>query len=116
VVQCLRSFDCACSANRARRGVSFGAGALWSRLRRGRHVPAASQFVKRWFPIEERGKANGLIFAGVGIGAGLTPPLATAIILRYGWRAAFWFSAAIDAIASLVWYLAAAILLENTLW
>ena len=69
--------------------------------------PAASQFVKRWFPVEERGKANGLIFAGVGIGAGLTPPLATAIILRHGWRAAFWFSAAIDALASLVWYLAA---------
>ena len=69
--------------------------------------PAASQFVKRWFPVNERGKANGLIFAGVGMGAGLTPPLATAIILRYGWRAAFWFSAAIDAVASLVWYLAA---------
>ena len=69
--------------------------------------PAASQFVKRWFPANERGKANGLIFAGVGIGAGLTPPLVTAIILRYGWRAAFWFSAAIDAVVSLVWYLTA---------
>jgi ACS family glucarate transporter-like MFS transporter len=69
--------------------------------------PAASQFVKRWFPADERGKANGMIFAGVGIGAGLTPPLVTAIILRHGWRAAFWFSAAIDAVASLVWYVAA---------
>lgn len=69
--------------------------------------PAASQFVKRWFPVNERGKANGLIFAGVGIGAGLTPPLVTAIILRHGWRAAFWFSAAIDATASLVWYVIA---------
>ncbi len=69
--------------------------------------PAASQFVERWFPVGERGKANGLIFAGVGIGAGLTPPIVTAIILRHGWRAAFWFSAAIDAVVSLVWYLAA---------
>lgn len=69
--------------------------------------PAASQFVKRWFPVDERGKANGLIFAGVGIGAGLTPPVVTAIILRHGWRAAFWFSAAIDAAASLVWYVVA---------
>ena len=32
--------------------------------------PAANQFVERWFPIEERGKANGIIFAGVGLGAG----------------------------------------------
>ena len=69
--------------------------------------PAASQFVERWFPVGERGKANGLIFAGVGAGAGLTPPLVTAIILRHGWRAAFWFSAAIDVVVSLVWYLAA---------
>jgi len=29
------------------------------------------------------------------------------MILRYGWRAAFWFSAAADAAVSLVWYLAA---------
>ena len=69
--------------------------------------PAASQFVERWFPVGERGKANGFVFAGVGIGAGLTPPLVTAIILRHGWRAAFWFSAVIDVAVSLVWYLAA---------
>ena len=69
--------------------------------------PAASQFVERWFPVDERGKANGFVFAGVGIGAGLTPPLVTAIILRHGWRAAFWCSATIDVAVSLVWYLAA---------
>lgn len=69
--------------------------------------PAASQFVERWFPVDERGKANGFVFAGVGIGAGLTPPLVTAIILRHGWRAAFWVSALIDLAVSLVWYLAA---------
>src|SRR5579864_1366890 len=40
--------------------------------------PATSQFVERWFPVVERGKANGIIFAGVGLGSGLTPPLVTA--------------------------------------
>lgn len=68
--------------------------------------PAASQFVERWFPVKERGKANGLIFAGVGLG-GMTPPIVTAIILRYGWRGAFWFSACTGIAAGLVWYLAA---------
>ena len=29
--------------------------------------PATSQFVERWFPVSERGKANGLIFAGIGL-------------------------------------------------
>jgi ACS family glucarate transporter-like MFS transporter len=68
--------------------------------------PAASQFVERWFPAQERGKANGFIFAGVGLG-GITPPLMTAIILNYGWRAAFLFSACVAATAGLVWFLVA---------
>lgn len=66
--------------------------------------PAASQFVERWFPIAERGRANGIIFAGVGIGSGLTPKMVTAIILHFGWRASFWLSAMIGLLAALVWY------------
>ena len=69
--------------------------------------PATSQFVERWFPTQERGKANGLIFGGVGVGSGLAPPLVTAIILHFGWRASFWFSAAVGAVVGAVWYLAA---------
>ncbi len=30
--------------------------------------PASNQFVSRWIPMQERGIANGLIFAGVGVG------------------------------------------------
>jgi MFS transporter, ACS family, glucarate transporter len=69
--------------------------------------PATSQFVERWFPMRERGKANGIIFGGVGVGAGLTPPLVTAIILHYGWRASFWFSAIVGVIVAIAWYLIA---------
>jgi ACS family glucarate transporter-like MFS transporter len=69
--------------------------------------PAASQFVERWFPISERGKANGIIFGGVGVGSGFTPPIVTAIILHFGWRASFWFSAICGIIAGVVWYLSA---------
>ena len=39
--------------------------------------PSANQFIARWIPTSERGIANGLIFAGVGAGAGLTPLLIT---------------------------------------
>jgi ACS family glucarate transporter-like MFS transporter len=69
--------------------------------------PAANQFVARWVPIQERGFINGLIFAGVGAGSGLTPPLLTWIITHHGWRAAFWFSALIGLAAGAVWWLAA---------
>jgi ACS family glucarate transporter-like MFS transporter len=77
--------------------------------------PATSQFVERWFPVRERGKANGLIFAGIGL-SGLTPPLVTAIILHYGWRASFWFSACVGAAAGSVWYIAARDTPEQHKW
>jgi ACS family glucarate transporter-like MFS transporter len=69
--------------------------------------PAANQFVARWIPVQERGKANGWIFAGVGAGAGLTPPLLTGIISDHGWRASFWFCAVIGVLVGLIWYVAA---------
>jgi ACS family glucarate transporter-like MFS transporter len=66
--------------------------------------PAANQFVANWIPQQERGIINGLIFAGVGAGSGLTPPLLTWIILSEGWRAAFWFSAAVGCFAGAIWW------------
>lgn len=67
--------------------------------------PASNQLVAQWIPLEERGKANGSIFAGVGAGAGLTPPLLTWIIAHYGWRASFWFSAIVGTLAGAIWFL-----------
>src|SRR5580658_2857084 len=66
--------------------------------------PAANQFVARWIPQQERGFINGLIFAGVGAGSGLTPPLLTWLITNYGWRAAFWFSSVVGLAVCIVWW------------
>lgn len=63
--------------------------------------PATTQFVARWIPQSERGKVNGLIFAGVGAGSGLTPPLLSWIIRTYDWRAAFWFDACLGILAAI---------------
>jgi len=69
--------------------------------------PASNQFVSRWIPSAERGIANGLIFAGVGVGAGATPILITHVMVRYGWRWSFWMSAVIGLMAGTVWYFVA---------
>ena len=69
--------------------------------------PAANQFVAHWIPVRERGIANGWIFAGVGAGAGLTPPLITYCMVHYGWRSSFWVCAVIGFVAGAVWFLAA---------
>jgi ACS family glucarate transporter-like MFS transporter len=66
--------------------------------------PASNRLVANWIPSQDRGLANGVIFAGVGFGSGITPPLVTYIILHDGWRASFWISAAIGLAAGLVWY------------
>lgn len=66
--------------------------------------PSANQFVARWVPQKERGIVNGLIFAGIGIGGGLTPPLLTWIILSRGWRAAFWLDAVLGVFGATVWW------------
>ena len=69
--------------------------------------PASNQFVSRWIPSAELGIANGLIFAGVGVGAGVTPILITHVMVRYGWRWSFWISAIIGLIAGTAWYFVA---------
>jgi ACS family glucarate transporter-like MFS transporter len=78
--------------------------------------PCANQFVERWFPISERGKANGIIFGGSGLGSAVAPPLITAIILGYGWHASFWFCALLGALAGAVWYLVARNTPESHPW
>jgi ACS family glucarate transporter-like MFS transporter len=65
--------------------------------------PASNRLVANWIPPHERGLANGLIFAGVGIGGGLAPPLITFIMLNHSWRWAFWVCAGIGLLAWLVW-------------
>jgi len=66
--------------------------------------PASNCIVAAWVPNHERGIANGLIFAGTGVGAGITPPLVTYLLVHYGWRSSFWVSSALGFAAGLVWY------------
>jgi ACS family glucarate transporter-like MFS transporter len=69
--------------------------------------PSSNRFVAEWIPSHERGIANGLIFAGVGAGAGVAPPLIVYIMQNYGWRTSFVISALIGLAAGLIWYVLA---------
>ena len=69
--------------------------------------PAGNRLVASWIPLRERGIANGIIFAGVGAGSFLAPPLITAILLNWGWRWSFWISAFIGLAGGVVWFLIA---------
>lgn len=69
--------------------------------------PSGNQFIERWFPIHERGRASGIVFGGVGLGSALAPPVLTSIILAYNWHVAFWFCAIVGLVAAAVWVLIA---------
>jgi ACS family glucarate transporter-like MFS transporter len=66
--------------------------------------PSSNCVVAAWIPSSERGKANGFIFAGVGFGAGITPPLVTYLLIHSGWRASFWASSVLGLAAGWGWY------------
>lgn len=66
--------------------------------------PASNCIVSAWIPSTERGIANGVIFAGVGFGAGVTPPFITYILLHYGWRASLWMSAFLGLMVGAIWF------------
>ncbi len=69
--------------------------------------PSSNRLVSCWIPSSERGLANGLIFAGVGAGAGITPPVIIFILSRWGWQWSFYFSAIVGLLAGAVWFLIA---------
>jgi MFS transporter, ACS family, glucarate transporter len=72
--------------------------------------PASNRLVASWIPSSERGLANGLIFAGVGVGGGVAPPLITYMMITHSWRSAFWLCAVIGVVVGAFWML----LVRNT--
>ena len=67
--------------------------------------PASNRLVASWIPSQERGLANGLIFAGVGVGGGVAPPLITFIMLNHSWRWAFWLCSLLGLGVGMFWLL-----------
>ena len=65
----------------------------------GGAFPGGIKAVAEWFPKRERAFATGLFNAGANIGAIVTPLVVPAIVLAFGWQAAF----IVTGLAGLVW-------------
>ena len=51
--------------------------------------PNMARILSRWFPDQERGRAQGTLFAASQVGGALAPYLANELIELYGWRLTF---------------------------
>jgi MFS family permease len=66
--------------------------------------PGVSRVFSRWFPLRERGRANGFLFLGSRIGGALAPALSLLLIARWGWRGSFAVFGSIGIVWALLWY------------
>jgi ACS family glucarate transporter-like MFS transporter len=55
--------------------------------------PAAAQAISRALPAAQRGRANGMVVAAIGLGSAIAPPLISFLMVRWGWRTALMVSA-----------------------
>jgi ACS family glucarate transporter-like MFS transporter len=67
--------------------------------------PCANGIIASWFGPDERASVNDLMYAGVGVGNAVTPPLIAAIMLRFGWESAFYISAVVGIFLALAFWL-----------
>ena len=58
----------------------------------------------RWFPLSERGTAQGIFFMGAHLGGGLTPLLVTALSQYFEWRTLFLLFGSVGFLWAFAWY------------
>lgn len=68
--------------------------------------PAAARGVASWVRPEQQGRATGIVIASVGLGSAVAPPLVSAVMVEWGWRASLLVSAAPPLVLALVWLMA----------
>lgn len=67
--------------------------------------PNATRVFSRWIPVCERGRVQGIFFAGAHMAAGLAPPIIILVLQPLlGWRGVFLFFGILGIFWALAWY------------
>jgi len=69
------------------------------------NFPAAIKTIAEWFPKRERALATGIFNSGTNVGAIIAPIAVPAIVIAWGWQAAFIITGAIGFIWLVLWFL-----------
>jgi ACS family glucarate transporter-like MFS transporter len=68
--------------------------------------PATARGVARWVAPDSRARANGFVIASIALGSAIAPPLVSAVMVRWGWRAAIGVSTLPALATALAWRIA----------
>ena len=66
--------------------------------------PNIARTFATWFPLQERGRANGVMFLGSRVGGMLSAPLALLFIIQWGWRLTFVAFGCIGIVWAAAWF------------
>jgi ACS family hexuronate transporter-like MFS transporter len=69
------------------------------------NFPAAIKTVAEWFPKKERALATGIFNSGTNVGAIIAPLAIPAIVVAWGWQAAFIITGAIGFVWVVLWFI-----------
>ena len=67
--------------------------------------PNSAIAVRKWFPVEERGRAQSFIWMASRIGGAITPFIVVPMQINFGWRATFYALGAIGVVWVIAWWL-----------
>ena len=69
------------------------------------NFPAANKSIAEWFPKKERALAFGILNSGTNVGAIVAPLAIPAILIAWGWQAAFIITGALGFIWVVIWFI-----------
>jgi len=69
------------------------------------NFPAAIKTIAEWFPKKERALATGIFNSGANVGAIVAPVAVPAIVIAWGWQAAFIITGSIGFIWIILWFI-----------
>lgn len=73
----------------------------------GAGTPTALNAAHEWFPNHDRNMPSAVVLLGATVGSLLAAPILTAVILDFGWRAAFLVCSALGVVILLLWVVVA---------
>ena len=91
------------AAGMAATAVQFTAARIALGVGEAPQFPVGAKVVRSWFAAKDRGFATGVFNSASTLGPAIAPPLVTALMLAFGWRAAFGLMGALGLVVAVAW-------------